>query len=78
MKQNDKRIRYLISKYGLENSTLCKQCGSEVIKSPRKHYNYYCFKCNQLLFNDETQVSAEYKQDKDHLKQIMEKYGTKI
>ena len=76
----DKKISYFLYRYNLSTSCLCKKCGSEVIKSPRKNFDFYCFKCKELLFNDEVNCSTIKKTQKDveGLKNVMKKYGVEI
>ena len=67
--KEDSKVLYYVRKYGIENSCLCCKCGNEVLKSPRKFYDYYCPYCQKLLFTDEVNMSNIKKTKKD--KQIL-------
>ena len=78
--RTDPKVLYILNKYIPSVSCSCKKCGSNTIYSPRKHYDYYCLNCKQLLFSDEVNVSYNKltKKDKEATKELLIKHGTKI
>lgn len=56
--RTDTKILYYLRNYGIAHQCHCKKCDTQVLRSHRKGYDYYCPYCKTLLFTEEVNISS--------------------
>ena len=63
--KTDKKILYVMRNYDLKYDYTHNLCGTSVLKSNRKEYDYYCPKCQMPLFTEEVMTNTVERTNKD-------------
>ena len=70
--KTDRKILYIMRKYDLKYDYTHDCCGTSVLKSNKKEYDYYCPKCQMPLFTEEVKGTDVLRTKKD--REVIKKY----